>query len=174
MSAPRQVLKTGIILSLLLLIGCAPSARYGGADDGTDHYYVSSKWDYRTNYHIPEDRLRKIINSYIGVRYKDGGMSRNGFDCSGFVAVVFRELNRARLPRSTGKLKSLGKQVSPDDARVGDLVFFRGGVFGMINHVGIYLGNRTFAHSSSTRGVSYDKLDDDYYLEHFAMIRRIF
>jgi len=176
MTPSQRILQTALVVfSLLLFFGCAPAVRYGGnTPDNGSHYYVSSKWDYRTNYHVPEERLQRIINSYIGVRYKSGGMSRAGFDCSGFVCIVFKELNHARLPRSTGKLKSLGKQVSPDDAHVGDLVFFRGGIFGMINHVGIYLGNRTFAHASTTRGVSYDKLDDDYYLDHFAMIRRIF
>jgi hypothetical protein len=158
----------------MALTGCAPSVRYAEDQNGKAHYYVPPNWDYRTNYKVPETKLKKIVDSYVGVRYKNGGMTRAGFDCSGFVCVVFRELNHARLPRSTGKLRHLGSQVSLDDAHIGDLVFFYGGVFGSINHVGIYMGSRTFAHASTSSGVRYDVLDDDYYQKHFAMVRRIF
>ena len=159
---------------VMALTGCAPSVRYAEDQTGKSHYYVPQNWDYRANYKVPETKLKRIVDSYLGVRYKNGGMSRAGFDCSGFVSVVFRDLNHARLPRSTGKLKWVGTQVSQDDARIGDLVFFRGGVFGGINHVGIYMGSRTFAHASSTKGIAYDSLDDDYYRKHFVMTRRIF
>jgi lipoprotein Spr len=162
-----------VIASALALGGCAPSVRYAGDPSGKQHYYVPPDWDYRAGYKVPETKLKRIVDSYIGVRYKNGGMERSGFDCSGFVCVVFRELNHARLPRSTGKLRWLGTQVSAYDARIGDLVFFRGGVFGGINHVGIYMGNRTFAHASTSKGVTYDALDDEYYRKHFVMVRRI-
>ncbi len=122
---------------------------------------------------IPEDKLRRIVASYLGVRYKTGGMDRHGFDCSGFVVVVFRELCRARLPRSTKELRRFGREVSRKDARPGDLVFVKGGAFNSINHVGIYMGNGTFVHASSSKGIRYDRLDDEYYTNHFAMIRRV-
>jgi cell wall-associated NlpC family hydrolase len=163
-----------VTAAAMALTGCAPSVRYAGDTSGKQHYSVPQNWDYRTSYKVPETRLKRIVDSYIGVRYKNGGMNRSGFDCSGFVSVVFGELNHARLPRSTRKLKWLGRQVSPDNGRIGDLVFFHGGVFGGINHVGIYMGNRTFAHASSSLGVTYDSLDDDYYRKHFAMTRRVF
>lgn len=158
----------------MAVTGCAPSTRYDEGQTGENHYYVPPNWDYRKNYKVPVVRLKKIVDSYVGVRYKSGGMSRAGFDCSGFVSVVFRELNHARLPRSTGKLKWVGREVSPDDARTGDLVFFRGGIFNGINHVGIYMGARSFAHASTSKGVTYDVLDDEYYRKHFAAVRRIF
>jgi cell wall-associated NlpC family hydrolase len=171
----RRVLFFSLITAAAMAFtGCAPSARYAEDQTGKAHYYVPPNWDYRKNYKLPETKLKKIVDSYLGVRYKNGGMSRSGFDCSGFVSVVFRELNHARIPRSTGKLKWLGRQVSPDDGRIGDLVFFHGGVFGGVNHVGIYMGNKTFVHASSSKGVTYDTLDDDYYRKHYAMTRRIF
>jgi murein DD-endopeptidase / murein LD-carboxypeptidase len=173
--ASLRILSVSVVVSTIVLLeGCAPAVRYGGGPTGENHYYVPPNWDYRSSYKVPETKLKRIVDSYIGVRYKSGGMERSGFDCSGFVCVVFRELNHAHLPRSTGKLKWLGRQVSPADARIGDLVFFHGGVFGGINHVGIYMGNRTFAHSSTSKGVTYDALDDEYYQKHFGMIRRIF
>ena len=101
-------------------------------------------------------------------------MSRSGVDCSGFICLVFKELNGARLPRSSGKLWKLGRVVSPQEARPGDVVFFRGGLFGTINHVGIYMGDNSFIHASSSNGVIYSALDDQYYKKRFAGIRRVF
>jgi uncharacterized protein YfaT (DUF1175 family) len=174
-AATKHIVFISFVMSaIMMLTGCAPSVRYASDKTGKRHYYVPSNWDYRTNYKVPETKLKRIVDSYIGVRYKNGGMGPSGFDCSGFVSVVFRELNHARIPRSTGKLKWIGRQVSPGDARIGDMLFFRGGVFGAINHVGIYMGNRSFAHASTSKGVTYDSLDDDYYRKHFAMVRRIF
>jgi cell wall-associated NlpC family hydrolase len=159
---------------LLLLLSCASSSRTINNTQDKNHYSVPSNNDYRKNCKVPEDKLKRIVNSYLGVRYKSGGMDRRGFDCSGFVVVVYRELNHAKLPRSTGKLKWVGRRVSKSDACPGDLVFVKGGAFNSINHVGIYMGNNTFVHASTSKGVRYDRLDDEYYTKHFAMIRRVF
>jgi len=161
-------------ITIAAITGCAPSLHYSRDIDNSDHEYFPQNWDYSKTYFITESKLLQIVNSYLGVAYKTGGMSRDGFDCSGFVCVVFRELNRARLPHTTVRLKRLGREVPVADARPGDLVFFNGGVFSGINHVGIYMGNKIFVHASSTKGISYDTLNDTYFDNHFAMIRRIF
>ncbi len=72
-----------------------------------------------------------------------------------------------------GQTMEMGKGVASDEARAGDLVFFRGGIFNGINHVGIYMGNKTFIHASNKNGVMYDTLDEAYYKKRFAGIRRI-
>lgn len=168
-------LRIGFVCAATLLWwGCSSSLQYTTDSAGNRHYYVPSDWDYRKHYVVPQARLKKIADSYIGTRYINGGTSRQGLDCSGFVWIVFNELNHAKLPRSTGKLKSLGTWISLDEARPGDLVFFRGGLFGTINHVGICMGHGSFIHASTSSGVMYDKLDEDYYKKHFAMVRRIF
>ena len=155
--------------------GCMePRVRYTRDEQGGVHMFVPGNWDYRTNYRVPQARLKKIADSYLGTRYKNGGTSRKGVDCSGFVFLVFQELIGAAVPRSSGKLWKLGTTVSGPEARSGDLVFFRGGFFNGINHVGIYMGNKTFIHASATGGVMYDGLDEAYYKKRFAGIRRIF
>ena len=160
----------------MVLTGCAPSLRYtsGEAVITSDKYLVPKNWDYRSSYQVPVARLNSVIASYMGTRYRLGGMSRKGVDCSGFVCLVFREVNHAKLGRSTGKMRKYGRMISRNDARAGDLVFFRGGIFNTINHVGIYLGEGRFAHASTSQGVIYSSLDETYYKEHFAEIRRIF
>jgi cell wall-associated NlpC family hydrolase len=161
-------------LLFALVVSCASSSRLSPAGRGTSGEETSSDasgGEIRTAF---EDKLRKVVDSYLGVRYKTGGMDRRGFDCSGFVVTVFRELSGVRLPRSTRDLKHVGREVSRRDARPGDLVFVKGGAFGSINHVGIYLGNGAFVHASSSKGIRYDRLDDEYYTKHFAMLRRVF
>jgi hypothetical protein len=169
-------LVTGVSVSFFFIFtGCMePSVRYQRDSKGNLHMMVPGNWDYRSNYRVPEARLKKIAESYIGTRYKSGGMSRQGLDCSGYVCLVFKELNKAALPRSSKRLWKLGESISPSDARTGDLIFFRGGLFGGINHVGIFMENSVFIHSSTSNGVIYSTLDEEYYKKHFAGIRRIF
>jgi len=164
-----------LLLSVTLLsIGCAPSVRYTRSANGEIHLYVPRDWDYRKNYKVPQDRLQTIIQGWIGVRYRYGGMNRRGVDCSGFVCLVYQELNGTVLPHSSRKMHRMGRFVSNSDARSGDLVFFRGGLFNTINHVGIYIGDNKFAHASSSNGVRYSSLDESYYKKRFAEIRRLF
>jgi cell wall-associated NlpC family hydrolase len=66
-----------------------------------------------------------------------------------------------------------GQPVPLSAARPGDLVFFKGGSFGLIDHVGIYMGNSRFAHASTARGVVYSDLRETYYARRFAGVRRM-
>jgi len=162
--------------------GClTPHARYRHASRTTSRtaqtrtsYLVPRDWDYRTAYRLPESRLITIIDSYLGIPYRYGGTNRKGLDCSGFVYLVFRELNRARMPRSTRRLKRVGRIVPRREAKPGDLVFFWTSVPGRVNHVGICVGNGRFVHASSSKGVTYSDLDSKYFRRHFVFVRRIF
>jgi hypothetical protein len=176
-----RLIEPGRVVAMLVLAaglsGClTPSVRYtrGGARVSEGSYVVPRNWDYRKDYKIPVSRLRAIVDSYIGTPYRYGGTSRRGVDCSGFVYLVFRELNGAKLPRTTRKQHRLGRAVGTQSGRPGDLVFFRGGPFGWVNHVGIYLGKGRFAHASSKKGVIYSSLDQEYYEKHFSGLRRLF
>ena len=162
---------------LFFSIGCAPTVRYtrpSRQSTAPSSYKVPRNWDYRKHYKVPPARLTSIIKKHLGTPYRYGGASRRGMDCSGFVNVVFKELNRAKLPRSSRAMSKLGKSVTLKDAKAGDLIFFRGGAFNRINHVGIYTGDKQFAHASRKKGVTYSSLDNDYYRKHFAGIRRLF
>lgn len=176
-----KVLQAGIGCALLAVtfIGClSSSVRYTRSSNLVQGVpkkkVVPANWDYRKNYKVPSNRLSQIANKYLGIPYRYGGMSRKGIDCSGLVCLIYREVNRAKLPHSTRKLRTLGKKVSKQHARSGDLVFFRRGSFGRVNHVGIFLGGETFIHASTKRGVIYSKLSATYYKRHFVEIRRVF
>jgi cell wall-associated NlpC family hydrolase len=118
-----------------------------------------------------ESGLRKTAESYLGTPYRFGGQSRNGMDCSGYVRQVFQEALGLRLPRNSASMARQGRDISRDDLKPGDLVFFRG--FLSIDHVGIYMGGGYFIHSQSGVGVTYTKLDAPYFGAHYAGARRI-
>lgn len=159
---------------LILLVGCAPSIRYTRNADGKVQYLVPRNWDYRKNYKVPQNRIESIASKYLGIPYRYGGMSRRGIDCSGLVCLVYKDVSGAKLPHSSRKLRRCSRLVSLSSAQAGDLVFFKGDFLGMITHVGIYLGNNRFIHASSKQGVMYSSLEQKYFKEHFAEVRRIF
>ena len=122
---------------------------------------------------LPQSRLKEIVDSYMGVRHRSGGTTRKGMDCSGFVWRVYTDLGYKEFKRtSSAKMCKLGRRVSQRKAQPGDLVFFKRWL--RINHVGIYMGENTFAHVSSKKGVTYTSLDDEYFGKRFVCIRRLY
>lgn len=116
-------------------------------------------------------RVVEIARQFTGTPYRWGGESPNGADCSGFIEEVFR-LAGYRLPR-TADVQFEATQALPEGAlQAGDLVFFTTYVAGP-SHVGIYVGDGTFIHASSSRGVTESKLDEPYYAKRYLGGRRI-
>ena len=109
-------------------------------------------------------------NNWRGVRYREGGLSKNGVDCSGYVHLAYKQKLKRSIPRSTEQLAKSGSKVSPRLMQPGDLVFFKTGW--KTNHVGIYLKNGKFMHASSSRGVMISRLDNPYWSDAFWMARR--
>lgn len=110
--------------------------------------------------------------AYRGVRYRYGGSSRSGFDCSGFTSHVYARKG-VRLPHSAAAQYQRGRRVSAGEMKPGDLVFFTTTRRG-ISHVGIYAGNGRFVHASSSGGsVRVDSLASGYYKERFRGARRV-
>lgn len=107
------------------------------------------------------DSLAAFIESWKGVRHRDGGMSRDGIDCSAFVLLAFRELYGIPPPRTTVGQAGHGHPVARGDLEHGDLVFFRTGR--TRRHVGIYLGDDRFVHVSTRRGVPISSLNGRYW-----------
>ncbi len=112
-------------------------------------------------------RILDTAKKHIGARYNYGGMSTKGFDCSGFVQFVYRE-NGISLPRSTVDQFEKGKKIGLDDAKPGDLVFFR--IYNnRISHVGIFITKSRFIHAPSRgKRVGFADMNLNYWQKSFV------
>ncbi|MGN7765663.1 C40 family peptidase [Paenibacillus sp. 22594] len=118
-----------------------------------------------------DSKMDQVIDKSIGTKYVSGGISTNGFDCSGFTMYVFDKMG-INLPHQSGSQYQMGTAVSRDNIRPGDLVFFNTSGKG-VSHVGIYVGEGKFAHASSKRGVTISSLNDSYYVNRYVGAKRI-
>ncbi|WP_027712294.1 bifunctional murein DD-endopeptidase/murein LD-carboxypeptidase [Dickeya chrysanthemi] len=118
-----------------------------------------------------KSRLLEQYASWKGVRYRLGGDSRKGIDCSGFVQRTFREQFGMDLPRSSYEQQDIGVQIQRNKLRPGDLVVFHAGSTG--RHMGIYLGNQQFVHASTSIGVTISSMDDSYWKPRYREARRV-
>ncbi|MDQ8094900.1 bifunctional lytic transglycosylase/C40 family peptidase [Bacillus amyloliquefaciens] len=100
-------------------------------------------------------------------------IDRKSFDCSSFIYWIFSKSGVNLGDQSsvtTDSLVKLGKSVSKDELKRGDLVFFD--TYKVNGHVGIYLGNGEFLNDNSSNGVSIDKMNNPYWSKHFKGIAR--
>ncbi len=110
----------------------------------------------------------------VGTPYRYGGNTPDsGFDCSGLVNYVYRDMLDLRLPRSAHELAAWqGPKVDPQQLAAADLVFF--GSNGAVSHVGIYVGEGRFVHAPRTGGlVRLDRLDGPWWRDHYSGARRV-
>jgi peptidoglycan DL-endopeptidase LytE len=118
--------------------------------------------------------LVTVAESFLGVKYRRGGSSlKTGFDCSAYVQKVFRVVG-VDLPRTAREQFGVGMEVARDALRLGDLVFFKHSKTKRPAHVGIYIGNDQFIHSSTTKKkIKVDSLTTRYFSTRFIGGRRI-
>lgn len=110
----------------------------------------------------------------VGTPYRYGGNTpESGFDCSGLVTYVYRDMLDLRLPRTSRDLAAVqGPKIAPKKLAAADLVFF--GSKGSVSHVGIYVGEGRFVHAPSSGGtVRLDQLDGPYWRDHYTGAKRV-
>lgn len=164
--------KLSIVLSLtLLLVACSASSEKNRND--LAHTLKSSQDEFESMVNSL-DTKEKIMSQYAnwkGVKYRLGGSTRKGIDCSGFVQLTFKEKFGIELPRSTRAQQTIGKKIDKQKLIMGDIVVFNAGSTG--RHVGIYVGNSKFVHASTSIGVTISDMNDKYWKNRFNEARRV-
>jgi cell wall-associated NlpC family hydrolase len=106
-----------------------------------------------------------------GLPYRYGGATRDGFDCSGLVFYTHRQFG-VTVPRTSREQARAAREIKQSKLRRGDLVFFKIGSR-LVNHVGIYIGDRRFVHAPGAgKPVTVNSLDDEYYAQRFSSAGR--
>lgn len=106
-------------------------------------------------------RAATIALDQVGVPYRYGGSTPQGFDCSGLVQYSYSRAG-VTVPRTTGQLWAESRTVERDDLRAGDILFFS--IEGKMSHVGMYLGEQRFVHApQSGRNVTVGSLKSPFY-----------
>lgn len=112
----------------------------------------------------------------VGTPYRWGGNTpETGFDCSGLIGYVYREVAAVQLPRTTSAMAAMdATPVGQKQLQAGDLVLFSIGRASGVNHAGIYVGEGRFVHAPSRGGrVRLDSLDTRYWRRAFSGGKRV-
>lgn len=154
-----------LIVTLLGLSGCATAP--------TKLMYLETNENsvLLQNKEVAKSILYSQYEEWKGAKYKYGGLSKEGIDCSGFVYRTLADKFGVKLPRQSIIQGKVGVNVSVKDLQPGDLVFFKTGIG--VNHIGIYLDNGEFMHVSQSLGVTKSSLNDNYWRKRYWKCRRI-
>lgn len=118
--------------------------------------------------------LMQLANEWKGTRYRYGGMSKQGTDCSGFVTRVLEvAMPDVQLPRTSRDMYTETMRIPLSEAQPGDLLFFRNGTRLPISHVALYLGEGYFVHATGYYGVVVSHLSEDFHKRTFYAATRI-
>ncbi len=125
------------------------------------------------------DNVISVGKTFLGIPYRWGGTTENGFDCSGFIRHIFDWFG-VSLPRTSREMANYGSYVSRNELQKGDLIFFSGRNLkrGVIGHIGIVVEVTSEAvkmmHSSSSKGVHIEDLNkSEYFSRRYLTARRL-
>ncbi|MTE26503.1 C40 family peptidase [Winogradskyella ouciana] len=162
-----------ILLLVMIASSCKSKKNYSSKKRQTHTVKVNTNTK-------PSEEAEAIANyakKFNGTRYKYGGTTKRGMDCSGLIYTSFTD-NNISVPRTTSDLKSFGDWIDLKEVNVGDLVFFATRKNSRkVNHVGIVTnvrtGNVEFIHASTSRGVMISSLAEKYWYFAFVQARRV-
>lgn len=157
-----------ILIALVCFTSCGTSKKTIHSEPNTSTHNT----DVSSANTIVETALK-----FDGVKYKYGGSSKKGMDCSGLVVTAFKSEN-IDLPRTTSQLKTSGHWIDLKEVKKGDLLFFATKKNSRkVNHVGIVTSTNKneveFIHASTSKGVITSLLSEHYWYFAFVQARRI-
>ncbi|AUP78577.1 C40 family peptidase [Flavivirga eckloniae] len=172
-----------ILLVIISFTSCKSSKKARSKKETPTKVVISRKnkketATYKTKHVTKADHIVDYAMQFKGVRYKWGGTTKSGMDCSGLVFQSFKA-HDVYLPRISRDMAKKGDKISLKKAQEGDLLFFKTGKRGRhrINHVGLVVkskaGDITFIHATTSRGVLVSKLSENYWKSAFVEARKI-
>ncbi len=137
----------------------------------------STKTAFKKNNDSKADRVISNAQAFAGTRYKYGGTTNKGMDCSGLVYTAFQQENIA-LPRISRDMAKEGTSIKDSQIKKGDLLFFKTNKnSNRINHVGLVTkatnGEIYFIHATTSKGVLTSNLNERYWKNAYTVARRI-
>ncbi|MBQ4818794.1 C40 family peptidase [Aquimarina sp. MMG016] len=166
--------------TLFLLISIAAILYSCGSSKGknTSSRSKTGNASYASSRKTPK-KIKSIVSyakTFNGTRYKYGGTTKRGMDCSGLVYTSFKK-EEVILPRTSKAMSTQGKSISLKKVSIGDLLFFKTNKRkNVINHVGLVIDTGKgikFIHASTSKGVTISSLNEKYWNKCFAGVRRI-
>jgi len=162
-----------ILLLTLFIVSCKSKKTYSSKKKQSHTVKVNTT----SKPSAEAETIVKYAKTFDGTRYKYGGTTKKGMDCSGLIYTSYKKYN-VNLPRTTSGLKSIGEWIDLKEVNVGDLVFFATNKNSRkVNHVGIVTnvrtGNVEFIHASTSRGVMISSIAEKYWYFSFVQARRV-
>ncbi|EPR74824.1 putative lipoprotein nlpC [Winogradskyella psychrotolerans RS-3] len=162
-----------LILLLFIVSSCKSKKTYSSKKNQTHSVKVNTS----AKPTAEAESIVKYAKTFDGTRYKYGGTTKSGMDCSGLIYTSYKK-HDVSLPRTTSGLKGTGEWVDLKEVNVGDLVFFATNKNSRkVNHVGIVTnvrtGNVEFIHASTSRGVMISSIAEKYWYFSFVQARRV-
>lgn len=172
--------KISIILFMFIILsscGSSKNKRVASKKQQTSKTVIKQNKNSNVAVPVVAKSIIKNAKKYEGTRYKYGGTTRKGMDCSGLIYTAFKEDNVA-IPRSSSAMSKSGDWVDLKKVRPGDLLFFATKKNSRnINHVGLVTAIKgddvEFIHSSTSRGVITSKVKEKYWYFAFVQARRV-
>ena len=170
--------KLALIVCCFLILSSCKSKKTAQSATRKSHKTVSSyKAKASSENMVKVNAIIDYAETFEGVKYKYGGTTKKGMDCSGLVTTVFKK-EAITLPRTTSQLAVTGDWVDVKEVQKGDLLFFATKKNSRnVNHVGLVTEARpgyvAFIHSTTSRGVITSLLSEKYWYFAFVQARRI-
>lgn len=177
--SPNALPRVLILLLLLIFLDSCRLFRRREMDYSSGSTKTIPSKSYQRNYNSKTiNEIVLLARSYTGVPYRLGGTDGNGMDCSGLLYCVYGQYG-FKIPRISWQQSEIGKEISVDELRAGDWVFFvtnKGGT-SSINHAGMVTEFKNdkevlFIHASSSKGIKEDNLFSKYWMSCFAKATR--
>lgn len=167
--------KIALILLLLISFSSCKSSKRTASKSRTAK--IDSRPKAATTTNAKADKVVDYAYKFDGVKYKYGGTTKRGMDCSGLIVTSFNSED-IPLPRTTGDLAATGDWIDLKEVAKGDLLFFATRKNSRnVNHVGIVTESRDgyveFIHASTSNGVMVSNLAEKYWYFAFVQARRV-